>query len=555
MTESLPVSFEPWPSTDIERETLRSVERRLETSADPLDRARLLLRAASARIRLGQGAKAAARLSSAVALLVQSGLHARAEAAICWLLRIHPRDPNRLARLGRATICELPCSAARLLVEAARSHYARGELQAAASLLEALEAEAPELPREMVATLADAWREIGHEQRALPHFVDAAERARIQQSFREAAALCHRAAAVGAASTRLHRTWALALLGLDDPACARSHLEAWTESQPESLEGRIWQAETLFALGHHRATQRILHQISQRIQVGQGEHPNGACLKREIVERLRSERALMESRVAPFWEADELFRDSAAAEDAGKDRPLVFLAEDTHVYRTVLSTILADAGLDVTLCPDGVPFAEALVELPRTPDVLILPIRASEAATLEQVRRIRGDHPCRETPILGFTTVCHGRQDLAELRSVGVSGVVDNSCIPETIVWRVNQLVREPRERRRFERAPTFMPVDLSAEGVVTSEYALSLAVGGMRVTSSRPLPPNSDVQVRFQLPAESPDFMEVKGRVIYLRESSLPHPAHELGLFFYPMGDAERRRVEDEIERLLSAT
>lgn len=241
------------------------------------------------------------------------------------------------------------------------------------------------------------------------------------------------------------------------------------------------------------------------------------------------------------------------APDRVEDLPRVFVAEDTHVFRLSLGATLATAGLDVTTCPEGVPVVEALRGLPQPPDLLILPIVPTDPATTELVRQLRRDGRCREVPILGFTTVDHSDINLRELRSMGVNGLIDKSCIPESIVSRVKHLVYSNVNRRRFARAPTFMPIDLHVEGVVTSEYALNLAIGGMGMTSSRSLEPNTDVEVRFRLPGQDDEFIAVKGRVIYLREEPVAGAPNELGLFFYPPDERTQQLIAAEVEQLLS--
>ena len=161
----------------------------------------------------------------------------------------------------------------------------------------------------------------------------------------------------------------------------------------------------------------------------------------------------------------------------------------------------------------------------------------------------------KDAPILGFTTLDRAGLDLESLRSIGVTGLLDKSCIPEHIIFRANQLVRTPSERRHYERAPTFLSIDLIAGEDTTSEYALSLSLGGMRITSTRRIEPNTDVRVRFQLPHAPDETIEAGGRVIYSRSQPRAAAPWEIGVFFYPLDERSEAQIDREVKRLLAAS
>lgn len=245
---------------------------------------------------------------------------------------------------------------------------------------------------------------------------------------------------------------------------------------------------------------------------------------------------------------------SAPEAEPGPDRPRVFLAQDMHFFRQSLARALREANLRVVLRPEDMNTLETLCVLSPVPDLLILPIQGNDPATLELVREIRATPGLQRVPILGVSSLDRSGLDFEELRRLGVKGLVDKRAIPEQVVFRVNQVLkpRADTHRRRFRRAPTYMPVDLVVGDGVRSEYALNVSCGGMLVTSAEPLEPNTDLKVRFRLPASGDEFIEASGRVVYQQPGRDASAPYLLGLFFYPLAERDHEVVAREVERIL---
>lgn len=245
---------------------------------------------------------------------------------------------------------------------------------------------------------------------------------------------------------------------------------------------------------------------------------------------------------------------SAPAPEPGAHRPHVFLAHDMHFFRQSLARALREANVRVVIRPEDMNTLETLCVLSPVPDLLILPIQGQDPATLELVREIRATPGLQRVPILGVSSLDRSGLDFDELRRLGVEGLVDKRSIPEQVVFRVNQVLkpRADTHRRRFRRAPTYMPVDLVVEDTVRSEYALNLSCGGMLVTSAEPLEPNTDLKVRFRLPGSGEDFIEASGRVVYQQPGRDASAPYLLGLFFYPLAERDHEVVAREVERIL---
>jgi CheY-like chemotaxis protein len=539
--------------------SLDRLERAAANALDPLPRARLALRIGATQARLGRRREAVRWLEEGARTLLGEGLRRRAESAIERILALAPCEPGRLRSLGVTALENgLPLAGVRLTVEAARTHYLCDDAEGAVAVLSALDAKLHLFSLDALKHVAEAWCFVGHGARGAALLAEEAERLRRAGLAELACELCRASAGAGAPIRILHRTWGLALLERDDAPRARAHLESWLHGEPESVAAHVWWAEALWTLGLEGATRRVLSSLARRRGVGSPDADGVERLRLEIASAVADEPGLAEARLAPFWEAEELL--AVAIDDAEPARngrpgawhgPRVFLADDTHVFRLRLSQILRAGGFDVTVKPRDLELVEALRRAPR-PDLLILPVSGADPETLDAIRVVRSEGLAASAPILAFTHLDRSGLDLDELRAIGVAGLIDKGCTPEHIAFRANQLVRSPRERRRHVRAPAFFPVDLHASGEVTAEYGLGLSVGGMRVTSSRPLEPNTDVRLRFQLPASGEELVSAGARVIYRRERSGAPVPYELGVFFYPLDAWTRDRIEAEVERLL---
>ena len=78
-------------------------------------------------------------------------------------------------------------------------------------------------------------------------------------------------------------------------------------------------------------------------------------------------------------------------------------------------------------------------------------------------------------------------------------------------------MVRNARDSsRRFRRRTVRILVDYQAAGQMCCEYATTLGAGGMFIESESPLPPGSQLKVRFRLPeAEALHERIEKGEII----------------------------------------
>lgn len=246
----------------------------------------------------------------------------------------------------------------------------------------------------------------------------------------------------------------------------------------------------------------------------------------------------------------EMTKAETAAEPAA---PVVAVMQDPMVFPMRLPDVLGHADCEVYELYPNVDLLEALGTLKRPPRLLILPVRSDSPETVQRVRDLRALPEFRELSILGVVAAAdRAGLDLSELRSLGLAGLVDCNAVPEHVIFRVNQMVRSYPERRRCLRAPAFLPIELEAAGHTTTEYAVSLSVGGLGLSCSRVLEPNTDVRLGFRCGGQ--DVGEIKGRVLHCTADPNAVPCNRVGIVFYPLAEEQHAMLEREVERLLDS-
>jgi len=402
------------------------------------------------------------------------------------------------------------------------------------------------------ATGAQTQAEVGTPAARL--LVMAAERARREGEAGRAVELCLRAAHSDPRADGLQRIWGLALLAWGDPDGARGHLERWCEEEPESVDALLW---TLEASWRRHPTLDI-GPLLERLAQGLGG--TGAASPAGLRERVRSHLQCGEAppgglAAVPFWEAEEfpwtLCRGRSRRADPEPPRRRVLVVEDGGFSARPLSEILERWSLDVVpLSGDG----DGSAADDETPAQLaIVPLPDGEAAA-ERLRRIRSHPRLAEVPILGVVTLAGSPLDCDGFRELGVIGVVDRGATPEQIAFRVGQAVLRPAGRACGQiRVPVDLPVELEAEGRATEERAENLSFGGIRVRSGRALEPNTDVVLRFCLPAQSSEPIRAEGRVIHRHPNPEGDACHSLGIFFRSIEPRHREHLEAEVVRLMA--
>jgi len=420
---------------------------------------------------------------------------------------------------------------------------------------------------EMIATAKAKRGDIGDAARGL---VCAAERWRLIGEWSRAVALCRMAYNAETKVAHVHRTWGLALLAAGDAEGARGHLERWREEQKDEVDPQIWCIEGLWSCGRVDGARRALGRLAGRLGI-QAEGGNAEmALRRAVAAHLRrGGEPLAALRTDPFWRTDPFLGGklgrkkgrsrpvvrpggSLRGQQASRERkPRVLLVEDISLCGAPLSRALEEADFEVVIGGSGGVVDQAVSEESSAPDVLVVPMQPGDPLELDRIREIKASEQLLDPPILGVVDSHGSAEDRRRLQALGVIGLVDHSTSPAHVVFRLNRIVHPAHGRLSYERAPAFFPVELEADGRILKEYALSLSVGGMGVTSERPFEPNTEVRLRFALESGGGP-LEMSGRVVYCRTGGDRDPINEIGVLFVDLGRDERSRIEEEVRSLL---
>ena len=232
-------------------------------------------------------------------------------------------------------------------------------------------------------------------------------------------------------------------------------------------------------------------------------------------------------------------------------KPLAYVLQNAHLFDLGLPQRVRSANCETCEIFPNADLAAFAHETNEQPDLLIVSLRTTDS--IDRIRFLRALPGCEDVPVLGITDAVGARLDLRKLQACGVVELVDRTASQEHLEFCINQVVRGKPERRRWERARTFFPVELDALGKVSAEFLLSVSLGGVGIVSSRRLEPNTKVRLRFACDDLAP-LGEIAGCVARLTETSRALPANRLGIVFSPLDSRKQLILESTVERLLAA-
>jgi hypothetical protein len=235
--------------------------------------------------------------------------------------------------------------------------------------------------------------------------------------------------------------------------------------------------------------------------------------------------------------------------------PRVLVFEDEPFWGTRLSRIVEEAGAEPIVSRRGSTLADTLDAIPPPLSLIIAPLYPDPDETLDEIAACARRHSwVGRVPVLGISLRGEAELDLWKLRALGLVGLIDRSAIPEHVRFRVGQIVYAGREGRRYERAPCCLPVDVELNGSVTTEYAVSLSVGGMELAVQRAVEPDDAMNLRFSVPAEKEQLIETECRVIHVRRSPRIGTEFQVGVFFCSLTGEHTRAISEAVTRLRAA-
>ena len=120
-----------------------------------------------------------------------------------------------------------------------------------------------------------------------------------------------------------------------------------------------------------------------------------------------------------------------------------------------------------------------------------------------------------------------------------------------TVEDRIVEALQTDRDRRKAERAELVVRVEYSTIDEFFSEFSRDINQGGLFIETARPLPLDSEVTLRFNLPGGR-SAIETVGRVVRTSEGDEGNPPG-MGLEFDQLADDDRIRI-DQLVRTLRA-
>lgn len=227
---------------------------------------------------------------------------------------------------------------------------------------------------------------------------------------------------------------------------------------------------------------------------------------------------------------------------ASTETPIVALLHDDFVRPRQLRQALDRNGCGIT---DVFPNVsdEELRELRAAVDLLIIPTDSARPETIARLKALAGSDGARK--IFALARPEDVSRCLELIRGAGIAGLLATNASASHMEFRFNEILDLFPERRRFERVPIVMPVEIvSADGTKSSEYGTSLSVAGIGIASRRALETNGDLRLGLALEPGSP-VVEAQGRVIHCVQDHATVPPFRIGIYFQKLSPQVRRRIE----------
>ena len=200
------------------------------------------------------------------------------------------------------------------------------------------------------------------------------------------------------------------------------------------------------------------------------------------------------------------------------ERKTVLVAANTPFVRDRFKTALDAAGHRAVVVKSVAQLlAQVRADLADL-DLIVLDLRMPHASGVELVRRIRKLDQ-GHLPILVFSGTVTSVEEVRELAALGVGGYLNEYSAVEHILPSIApHLFPDNFNRRGGPRVVMGIPVSYRAGGTIAAALSLNLSRGGIAIRTSRPLPRDAAVKLRFALPG-SKRQLETEGVVCWSDE------------------------------------
>lgn len=238
-----------------------------------------------------------------------------------------------------------------------------------------------------------------------------------------------------------------------------------------------------------------------------------------------------------------------------KNAKNILLADDSIFFRTRLSTILTEAGHQVTLATDGRETIKRLREDPDATDLLILDLQMPHIDGFGVLEWMKQNGYIGRVPVLAITGVYGPEEVVGRLKSLGASGFMTKGFSPEEIIYRINRLLFPDKADEGVEpRVPIAVPVDYTFDDTTYTGFLLNISATGLFLHTMVGLLPGTLLRLRFSLPAPDRVF-EIEGIVTRSTTSSANKSLFiGVGVRFTSIKDEDgeelKRFIDNEVKR-----
>ncbi len=231
-----------------------------------------------------------------------------------------------------------------------------------------------------------------------------------------------------------------------------------------------------------------------------------------------------------------------------KDPKKILLADDSVFFRNKLSSILTEAGHEVSFAGDGREVLSKLIEDENsgTPDLLILDLQMPHIDGFGVLEELQKKGLIGKFPILAVTGVYEPGDVLKRVKALGADGLLTKGFSPEQVLHRIHQLVFPDDDMREEERAPISIPADFTVGDVSHSGFLLNINGMGLFLHTNTTLMAGGYVSMKFSLPGSEKIF-NVKGTVKWTTEPSEKSTLFcGAGIIFTNISDEDKKELRE---------
>jgi uncharacterized protein (TIGR02266 family) len=233
----------------------------------------------------------------------------------------------------------------------------------------------------------------------------------------------------------------------------------------------------------------------------------------------------------------------------------ILIADDSDVFRIKCGNILTDAGFKTILVKDGHEVMEQLASNASNVDMLILDLQMPHVDGFKVLQWMRDNNLEGTLPVLAITDGYDFSEVIMKLKHLGAAGLATKSTSSEHLVYRVNALLFNENETKRFaKRIPTTIPVDFTKEGITSSGFISNISETGLFINyTNESLKSGDIIHLTFSLP-DYQEVIEVEGKVVWLDkfDGSSENILKGFGIHFTKIKPDDKKGIATFVKREL---